>query len=179
MKRFPLHGFASPFSFALTIATFALPLATLTQQPSKQQTQLRSQIESALTKPWQITGFEQVDPSAPAWRGDLPGITAGYIVTCEDLTTTSTDIRSKDSSNSAGRHPGFALYMITRSASVTPAAVHAKLSGNNAPMVQRAFPVELGSNSQFVVACMDQCSGNPLVQTIVAKLNLKPLQEPH
>ena len=174
MQRSPVH----PIPLRVVLAAALLGHAAFAQEPSKQQTQLRSQIESALTRPWQITGIEAVDPNAAGWGEDLAGIkSGGFVVTCEDPTVTSTDARSKDGSNSAGRHPGFMLWFIDRSASVTPEAVHAKM-GMTSPMVQRARPVELGSNSQYIVACMDQCSG-PQVDAIVAKLKLKPIQQTH
>ena len=135
MQRSPLPRY--PLRIILTAAL--LGHTAFAQEPSKQQTQLRSQIESALNKPYQITGIETVDPNAAGWGEDIPGIkSGGFVVTCEDPTITSTDARSKDGSNSAGRHPGFMLWFIDRSASVTPEAVHAKLGGIS-PMVQRAL----------------------------------------
>jgi hypothetical protein len=145
----------------ILIVTAAILSSSILSEPAagQDEKQIKNQINSALKNPWMITGFETVASSASGPWSSLRGDYRGYAVTCEDVGRTVAESGGKsDGAGNARRHPRFDLWLLRRTASVTPAKVQQDLQQLSFSALQAVTPKLLGFNQDYVVACMTDCS---------------------
>jgi hypothetical protein len=134
---------------------------------------LKQQISAALQPNWRVTGMKAVDPAAPPWSDTVGGNSGGYVALCENPTELTEQPGDKSGGGAASRHPEFRLWLINRSATVTPAKLQATLGGPGMMAMQSAIPKLVGSNEKIMVVCFE-CSSEQR-KALVSALQLKSL----
>ena len=155
-----MHASFKASSFLLGSAALLTSLLLLALALGQDERHLKQQIASGLTDPWKITGFEKVDSSGSApWHMIFKHDYPGYVATCEDVSQTTEESSGKsDGPGNARRHPIFSLWLLRRSASVTPAKVQQDLQKLRFSAMQVAVPQFVGFNHDYVVTCTYDCS---------------------